>query len=145
MSPSGGRRRAGAPRPGFSRLERVNEVLREVLAEEIERLSDLDERLALVTVTAVRVEPDLRHATVLLAEAADEAALALGQYRVRLQQAIGRQVRLKRTPQLGFAPDPVLAQARRIEEVLHDLKARGELAPSPPERPRRAGEPGDRA
>jgi ribosome-binding factor A len=37
-------------------------VLRQVLAEAIERMSDADERLLLLTVTAVTVDPDLRRA-----------------------------------------------------------------------------------
>jgi ribosome-binding factor A len=53
--------RHGSPRK-YPRTARVNEVVREVLAEELERLSD--PRLGLVTVTSVDVSPDLRHATV---------------------------------------------------------------------------------
>jgi ribosome-binding factor A len=43
-------------------MARVNEVVREVIADELERLSD--PRLGLVTVTGVDVSADLRHATV---------------------------------------------------------------------------------
>jgi ribosome-binding factor A len=43
-------------------MARVNEVVRETIADELERLSD--PRLGLVTVTGVEVSPDLRHATV---------------------------------------------------------------------------------
>jgi ribosome-binding factor A len=43
-------------------MVRVNEVVREVVADELERLSD--PRLGLVTVTGVEVSNDLRHATV---------------------------------------------------------------------------------
>ena len=46
----------------YPRVARVNEVLREVLAEAIERIADADERLAMLTVTAVRTDPDLRQA-----------------------------------------------------------------------------------
>ena len=60
-------------------MARVNEVLREVLAEEIEVLGSTDARLELVTVTAVSCEPDLRHATVLLASLPDTVREALGE------------------------------------------------------------------
>ena len=103
-SPSGG--------PRFPRTLRVNHLLQEVVAEEIERLGDDDPRLALVTVTGVKVDPDLRHATVWLSSLSEEASEALGEDRVRLQAAIGRQVRMKRTPQLTFAADPA-GQPRR--------------------------------
>jgi ribosome-binding factor A len=57
----------------YPRTARINEVLREVIAEELERLADEDPRLDLLTVTHVEAEPDLRHATVLLASLPDEA------------------------------------------------------------------------
>jgi ribosome-binding factor A len=46
----------------YPRMVRVNEVVREVVADELERLSD--PRLGLVTVTGVDVSADLRHAVV---------------------------------------------------------------------------------
>ncbi len=45
----------------YPRTLRVNQVLRQVLAEELERLADADE-LPMVTVTAVDVAPDMRTA-----------------------------------------------------------------------------------
>src|SRR5438128_1269055 len=83
----------------------VNELVREIVAEELERLDD--DRLTLVTIVSVDVEADLRHASVfydtLDGEAADDDTLAaLGEARVRLQGAIGRQAHLKRTPELSF-------------------------------------------
>jgi ribosome-binding factor A len=106
-------------------MARVNEVLREVVAGEIELLSDHDERLQLVTVTAVESEPDLRHATVFLSSLSEAAREGLEQQRVRLQAAIGRQVRLKRTPQLAFSADPGVAEGERVEEILRRLDRPG--------------------
>ena len=111
-------RRAAAPYP---RTARVNEVLREVVADATERLADLDDRLRLVTVTAVDTSPDLSHATVYLSSLSDAAAEALEGQRVELQRAIGRQVRLKRTPHLRFAADPSVAHGQRVEEILRHL------------------------
>jgi ribosome-binding factor A len=105
----------------YSRLDRVNEALREVIGDELERFDD--EGLAMVTVTGVRVDPDLRHAQVWFDTLADsgEVGVALGRYRVRLQAAIARDLRLKRTPELTFAPDPAIAMGTRVEEILRDL------------------------
>ena len=116
-------RRAGspAPRSAYPRTARVNQVLREVVAEEVERLGDGDPRLELVTVTGVSVDRDLRHATVWLSSLSEDAAAALAEDRVALQAAIGRQVRLKRTPQLTFAADPAVASGARIEDILRRL------------------------
>jgi ribosome-binding factor A len=105
----------------FPRSARVNEILREVLAETIERLAEFDRRLELVTVTAVQCDPDLRRATVLLASLDEEDAVALEEVRVRLQAAVSQQVRLKRTPLLTFAADPAVAHGQRIEDLLRTV------------------------
>jgi ribosome-binding factor A len=106
----------------YPRTARINEVLREIVAEELERLADEDPRLDLLTVTHVEAEPDLRHATVLLASLSEDAAEALAEHRVGLQATINRQVRLKRTPQLAFEADPAVASGAKVEEILRGLK-----------------------
>ncbi len=116
------RRGPTGERARYPRTARVNQLLREVLAEEIELLADGDERLRLLTVTAVITNPDLRRATVALASLPEGAPEALLQHRVRLQAAVGRQVRLKRTPQLSFVADPAVAAGQRIEDVLGRLQ-----------------------
>jgi ribosome-binding factor A len=105
----------------YSRLDRVNESLREVLGDELERVDD--ERLELVTVTGVKIEADLRRAEVWFDTLRDpgEVAAALTEHRVRLQGAVGRQLRLKRTPELAFSPDPAIALGTRVEEILRGM------------------------
>ncbi len=126
MSPSPRKRHAWPSHHRYSRMDRVNEVLREVLADEIELVAASDVRLDLLTVTAVSCEPDLRHATVLLASLPEPAIAALGEARPRLQAAVAHQVKLKRTPQLSFAPDPAVAQGERVEEILRAIRAQDE-------------------
>jgi len=106
----------------YPRTFRVNELLREVLADELERIEDDDERLGMLTITAVDTETDLRHATVFLSSLPENAEVALGDHRARLQAAIGRQARLKRTPQLSFQVDPGVTQGQRVEEILRGLQ-----------------------
>ena len=108
------RRSAGGQR-GYARMARVNELCREILADELERIDD--DRLELVTVTHVAVDPDLRHATVAysrLDRDVDEAQEALAVVRPRLQGAIARQARLKRTPELRFEVDTVLLRVSSV-------------------------------
>jgi ribosome-binding factor A len=105
----------------YPRTLRVNELLREILAEELELLQDDDERLGMLTVTGVDTERDLRQATVYLSSLSDEAAAALLDHRHRLQTAIARQVRLKRTPQLSFTADPAVSHGARVDELLRGL------------------------
>jgi ribosome-binding factor A len=108
----------------YPRTARLNELLREILAEELERIDD--DRLTLVTIISVDAESDLRRATVyydcLEGEAGDEQTMAaFGDLRVRLQSAIGRQARIKRTPELSFAPDPSVRSGERIDAILKDV------------------------
>jgi ribosome-binding factor A len=115
----------------FPRTARLNHLVHEIVAEEIERFED--DRLGFFTVVGVEVEPDLRHATVWYttldegeagADAEPDAgALAevLEDHRPRLQAAIARQARLKRTPELVFRPDTVIVKAQRVEDILRDL------------------------
>jgi len=101
----------------YPRTARVNALLVEILATAIERMSDEDERLLLLTVTAVQTEPDLRHATVLFSSLTEPAIQALEEHRVALQAEIGRGGRMKRTPTLRFLPDPAIAAGARVEDA----------------------------
>jgi ribosome-binding factor A len=106
----------------YPRALRVNELLRQVLGEELERLADADERLRLVTITSVETSADLRSATVYLDRVGDETAAALEERRPRLQRVVGRQVRMKRTPRLRFTADPAVAEGERVEAILRRLR-----------------------
>ncbi|TMK37682.1 MAG: 30S ribosome-binding factor RbfA [Actinobacteria bacterium] len=115
----------------YDRTARVNEVVREVLADELERLAD--PQLGLLTVTGVEVSPDLRQATVYYSalipsegEAEHDIAGALSAARPHLQAAIGRQVRMKYTPQLVFREDPAIRTGERVDEILRQLHSEGE-------------------
>ncbi len=110
--------RGAAP---YARSLRVNQVLRQVVAEELERLADADERLRMVTVTSVDSTTDLRQATVYLSSLSDDAADALEDRRVQVQRAVARQTQLKRTPQLSFAQDPAVVAGGRVEDLLRQI------------------------
>lgn len=106
----------------YARSLRINQVLREVLAEEIERLADADERLRLLTITSVETAPDLRNATVYLSTLEAEAAEALEERRTQLQRTVGRQMRIKRTPRLAFRADPAIRSGAAVEEALRRVR-----------------------
>jgi ribosome-binding factor A len=108
----------------YPRTARLNELVREIVADELERIDD--DRLTLLTVVSVSVEPDLRRAAVFYdnlegPEGDDVALQALGEHRIRLQAAIGRQARIKRTPELSFQPDPSVRSGERIDSILRDI------------------------
>ena len=106
------------------RMRRVNEILREVIAEECANLKD--PRIGFLTVTGVSTSPDLRNADVYYTvlggqEAEDETARALAAAASRIRAVAGGQVRLKYIPKLTFVPDPAVAHARRIERILREI------------------------
>jgi len=112
----------------YSRTLRVNQVLRQVVADELERLADADERLRLVTVTSIETTSDLRQATVFLSSLSDEAATALDDRRVQVQKAVARQTQFKRTPQLTFVQDPAVLTGNRIEDLLRQIRESDDAA-----------------
>ena len=112
----------------YSRSLRVNQVLRQVVADEIERLADADERLRLVTLTSVETTSDLRQATVYLSSMSDDAALALEERRVQVQKAVARQTKFKRTPLLSFVQDPAVVSGNRIEDLLRQIRESDDAA-----------------
>ncbi|HVA42245.1 MAG TPA: ribosome-binding factor A [Acidimicrobiales bacterium] len=111
--------------PRYPRTYRLNQVLREVLAEELERLAERDDQL--LTITGVTVEADLRNATVWLASLPDEAAERLEADRVALQAAVARQTRLKRTPRLSFRADPAVVAGSAIEDAIRRIRQEPEV------------------
>ena len=111
--------RGAAP---YARSLRGNQVIRQVLAEELERLADADERLRLVTVTSVDTAPDLRQATVYLSSLAEDAADALAERRPQLQRSMARQLRMKRTPLLSFEVDPAVVAGSKVEDALRRIR-----------------------
>lgn len=99
----------------------MNEVLREVVAEALERLSDIEDELGLLTVTGVECATDLRSAVVFLASLSDAASEVLDEHRLALQREVASQVRLKRTPKLSFAVDPGVVHGAIVDDALRRL------------------------
>jgi ribosome-binding factor A len=109
------------------RLDRVAEEIREVLAEEIQKLKD--PRVGFVTVTGVRVTPDLRKARVfytVMGEDRDRRATgaALRSAHSHLRAMLGHEVRLKFVPELEFLEDQVEHRATRVEQLIAELHER---------------------
>ena len=99
----------------------MSETIRAVVAEELTRIDD--ERLELVTITSIDVDPEMNRAIVyfdsMFGEEGDEAVEeALMEHRARLQATINREMHARKTPILSFKPDEVIRAAERIDEVL---------------------------
>lgn len=106
------------------RLLRIGEQVRHALAELIGRGELRDELLSrtIVSVSEVRVSPDLRHATVFvkaLGGGEDEAVVAaLGSHARYLRGEVARKLATKYTPELHFRRDESYDAGARIDAIL---------------------------
>jgi len=102
------------------RPERVGHLVQAELARVL--LRDVkDPRLHDVTITAVRMTADLRHARVYfrtLAGTAADAGAALARATPFLRGAVGRALGMRVTPELRFEFDDLPDTARRLDELL---------------------------
>jgi ribosome-binding factor A len=106
------------------RMRRVNESLREVLSEGVGELND--PRIGLVTITGVETTPDLRSARVFVSVLGSErrrvqSLAGLQAAHGVLQARIGRELRLKRTPQLAFEYDPSVVRGVEMSRLIDEL------------------------
>ncbi len=102
-------------------MRRVNEALRQVLADAVEALADPG--LGFVTVTAVRATADIKQATVYISVLGNDrrrqAALnALERARGLLQQRVAQELHFKRTPLLNFTYDETTYRALRLTALI---------------------------
>ena len=110
------------------RLLRVGEQVRHALSDILARGDVHDDTLAkhLVTVTEVRMSPDLRHATAFVKPllGKDEAVVlkALRTNTAYLQGEVARRVNTKYAAKLKFLPDESFDEGTRIEQLLRDPK-----------------------
>jgi ribosome-binding factor A len=106
------------------RMRRVNEAVRAVVAETVSGLKD--PRIGLVTVTSVRITPDLREGTVYVSVLGGEkkrrATLAgLESAHGVVQGRVARELGLKRTPLLTFEYDPSVEHGVRMTALIDEL------------------------
>jgi ribosome-binding factor A len=112
---------------------RVAEEIRHLLAGYLMRgeLRDLALTGASVTVTEVRISPDLKHATAFCVPLggvnAPEILAGLNRCKGFLRGQIGRQIALRYTPDLHFAADTSFDEVKRIDDLLRSEKVRRDL------------------
>ncbi len=109
------------------RTDRVGALVQSALSELL--LRDVkDPRIGMVTVTGVKLSPDLKHATVYVSTMGDAAAQTrtlkgLASARPYLQSHVGRKLGLRFTPELRFEIDPSIDAAARLERLLQQTHA----------------------
>ena len=112
-------------RPDSSRMRKVNELLKEVIADAVTDLKDPG--IGFLTITGVNASPDLRNAFVFYSVlGSDEEMEATGEALRRaaphIQGIVGRQVHMKYTPKLTFRVDPSIGEGLKIDRLLHELE-----------------------
>ena len=89
-----------------------------------------------VTITEVRMSPDLRHATVFVEPLggghAPEVVEGLNRHAKFLRGRLGRTIDMKFTPDLKFLHDESFDEAQRMSRLFDDPRVRQDLTPQPP-------------
>ena len=106
------------------RMRKVNELVREVVADAVVDLKD--PRIGFLTITGAKTSPDLRHAVVYYSvlgteDEKAETAVALTRATPRIQSVVGSETRLRYTPKLTFEVDPSIDEGIRISQILSTL------------------------
>jgi len=105
---------------------RTVDRLRRVLAETI-RTELRDPRVGFVTLTDVKLSPDMRYAvayvTVLGTENRDDSLAALNHAAPFVRRLLARRAGLRHTPQLRFLPDEAVERGTRLEQIFEELRA----------------------
>jgi ribosome-binding factor A len=116
---------------------RVAEEIRHVLAAVFARGDIRDPDLAdvLVTVTEVRISPDLKHATAFVTRLGRsdiaEKLPALRHAAPYLRREVAHALRLRHAPEIHFQADTSLDYAMHINDVLHSPEVVRDLPPGP--------------
>jgi ribosome-binding factor A len=116
-----------------SRPDRVGDQVRQELAELIAREVH-DPGIGFLTITRVKLTPDLQQARVFYTTIGDdrqraETAKALRRASTFLRRQIGRRLRLKHVPELQFFYDESIERQDRIERIIQDIHTEREEHP----------------
>ena len=123
----------GESKSRSQRQLRIGEVIRHVLVQLIDRGEANDPGLdgVSITVTEVRVSPDLKNATAFViplgGDGATDIAAALNKASGFLRTWVARNVRLRHVPRINFIVDLTFDEAAKIGGVLNDPRVRRDI------------------
>ena len=128
-----------SPEERSVRLLRVGEQVRHILSDILARGEVHDEVLAshMVSVTEVRMSPDLRHATVfvkpLLGKDEDVVLKALRTNTAYFQREVAHRVKMKYAARIKFLADESFDEGSHIDRLLRDPKVARDLGEGNPD------------
>jgi ribosome-binding factor A len=108
------------------RPDRVGDLIRQQLSEVLTRGEVHDPGIGFITLTRVKVSPDLQLARVFYTSMGDDrarrdTARALERATPFFRRHLGGRLQLRRVPELEFRFDESIANQDRIEQILRDL------------------------
>jgi ribosome-binding factor A len=108
--------------------DRVRRILAETIRKELR-----DPRVGFVTLTEVRLSPDLQYAVAYVTfretERREDSLRALNRAARFLRRRLARSAGLRTTPRLRFVEDDVFERATRLEQIFDELDAERRDAP----------------
>lgn len=122
-----------SPKMPSQRQLRAGELIRHALTDILSReeFADPDLNGKSITITEVRVSPDLKAATAFAAPLGgkdmDQTVAALNRAQGFLRGRLAREVELRAVPTLRFVSDDSYDEARRIDELLASPRVRRDL------------------
>lgn len=119
---------------GGSRASKVGEVIRQELSDILMNGAVKDPRYAnggLVTITEVKMSPDLSYATAYVSVFSDDpkapegVMAALAEAKWELRKEVGSRLTIRHTPDLRFSLDTSAAYGQKIETLLKEIGSSG--------------------
>lgn len=107
------------------RAERVASVIKEEVGRMIQRRFSMDEA-GFMTVTDVRVTPDLRQAKIYIsifgdAKRKEQSLKLLEEHKAAIRSHVGKAVRLRFTPEIAFQLDESMDHAMNLEAIFKKI------------------------
>ena len=127
-----------------ARARKLAERIKVLVAEALERAVK-DPDLGFVTITDVRVTPDLQHATIYYTVFGSEedkkrSADIIEKNRGKIRSEVGRNLSIRLTPTVEFVADEVPEVAAHLNDLLAEARARDEQVHKLAETAKPAGE-----
>jgi len=116
----------------YSRSDRVGDLIQQEIASMILHGDIKDPRIGFVTITHVKLSPDLRDAKVYFsqlgtAKAIEKSRAGLNNAGGYIRRALASKLNLRRIPSIEFFFDDSLEYSEHIEKVIKDMKEDGSL------------------
>ncbi|MDP2689349.1 MAG: 30S ribosome-binding factor RbfA [Deltaproteobacteria bacterium] len=117
---------------GYSRSERVGDLIKKEVASMILHGEIKDPRIGFVTITHVKLSPDFKDAKVYFSQIGSEkdkekSRLGLNNASGYVRRALAKRLNLRHIPSVNFFFDDSLEYSERIEKVIKDMKEGGEM------------------